>query len=92
MYVVENTLILKDKTVGLVHTITEWLLKKEEEMAKSCAVPMEEIEYQIAKVEAQKEKIQKEYDEAMAELNSVAERLEKIKNIETLRCQNKTEG
>jgi galactokinase len=75
--------------MGFVHKITEWMLEKEEALAKSCAVPMEEIEYQIAKVQAQKEKIQKEYDEAMAELNSVAERLEKIKNIETLRCQEK---
>jgi len=72
--------------MGFVHTVTEWLLKKEEELAKSCAVPMEEIEYQLAKVKAQKEKIQKEYDEAMAELNSVETRLQKIKNIETLRC------
>ncbi len=75
--------------MGFVHKITEWLLEKEENLAKSCAVPMEEIEYQIAKVEAQKLKIQKEYDEAMEELNSVAQRLEKIKSIETLRCQSK---
>jgi len=72
--------------MGLVHKITEWLLEKEENMAKSCAVPMQEIEYQISKVKVQKEKIQKEYDDAMAELNHVEERLEKIKNIETLRC------
>jgi hypothetical protein len=75
--------------MGFVHKITEWLLEKEEDMAKSCAIPMQEIEYQIAKVEAEKEKIQKKYDDAMKELNLVAERLEKIKNIETLRCQNK---
>jgi len=79
----------KGRWMGLVHKITEWLLEKEEDMAKSCAIPMEEIEYQIAKVEAQKAKIQKEYDEAMAELNEVAKRLEKIKSIETLRCQEK---
>ena len=77
--------------MSLVHKLTEWLLEKEEAMAKSCAVPMEEIEYQLAKVKAQKEKIQKEYDAAMRELNHVEERLEKIKNIETLRCQNKSE-
>ena len=75
--------------MSLVHKITEWLLEKEEAMAKSCAVPMEEIEYQLAKVKTQKEKIQKEYEEAMAELNHVEERLQKIKNIETLRCQKK---
>jgi tRNA A-37 threonylcarbamoyl transferase component Bud32 len=77
--------------MSFVHKLTEWLLEKEEEMAKSCAVPMEEIEYQLAKVKTQKEKIQKEYEEAMAELNHVQERLEKIKSIETLRCQNKSE-
>ncbi len=74
--------------MSFVKKLTEWLLEKEEEMAKKCAVPMEEIEYQIAKVKAQKEKITKEYEEAISELDSVLERLEKIKNIETLRCQN----
>jgi tRNA A-37 threonylcarbamoyl transferase component Bud32 len=75
--------------MSIVKKITEWLLEKEEQMAKSCAVPMEEIEYQIQKVKSQKEKIQKEYEEAMSELDSVLERLEKIKSIETLRCQNR---
>jgi len=75
--------------MGFVQKITEWLLEKEEEAAKSCAVPMQEIEYQIAKAEAEKEKLQKRYDEAISELNHVLERLEKIKNIETLRCQTK---
>ena len=75
--------------MGLVQKITEWLLEKEEAAAKSCAVPMQEIDYQIAKVASQKEKIQKEYDEAMKELEHIAVRLEKIKNIETLRCQTK---
>ena len=75
--------------MGFVQKITDWLLEKEEEAAKSCAVPMQEIEYQIAKAQAEKEKLQKRYDEAMTELNHVLERLEKIKNIETLRCQTK---
>ena len=75
--------------MGFVQKITDWLLEKEEEAAKSCAVPMQEIEYQIAKAQAEKEKLQKRYDEAIAELNHVLERLEKIKNIETLRCQTK---
>jgi len=75
--------------MSLVHKITEWLLEKEEEMAKSCAIPMQEIEYQLAKIATEKEKIQQKYDEAMKELNLVEERLQKIKNIETLRCQEK---
>ncbi len=76
--------------MGIVKKITEWLLEKEEDLAKSCSIPMEEIEYQLAKVKTEKEKIQKQYDEAMEVLNDVEERLEKIENIETLRCQTKT--
>ena len=76
--------------MGFVKKLTEWLLEKEEDMAKKCAVPMEEIEYQIAKAKAQKEKLTKEYEEAIAELESVLERLEKIKNIEILRCQSES--
>ena len=68
--------------------ITDWVLEKEEKMAKSCAIPMKELEYQIDKVEAQKQKVQKEYDDAMSVLNEVSQKLEKIKNIETLRCSN----
>jgi len=48
--------------MGFVQKITEWLLEKEEEAAKSCTVPMQEIEYQIAKAQAEKEKLQKRYD------------------------------
>ncbi len=76
--------------MGIVKKITEWLLEKEEDLAKSCSIPMEEIEYQLAKVKTEKETIQRKYDEAMEALNEVEERLEKIKNTETLRCQTKT--
>ncbi len=74
---------------GFIKKITDWMLEKEEEMAKSCSIPMQEIEYQINKVEAQKQKIQKEYDEAMAALDEVAKKLKKIKNIEVMRCSDK---
>ncbi len=67
--------------------IIDWSLEKENDLAKKCAVPMEEIEYQIKKVQQQKEKVQKEYDDAMQELDDVLQKLEKIKSTETLRCQ-----
>ncbi len=75
--------------MSLVKKITDWMLEKEMEMAKNCSVPMREIEYQIDKVALEKQKIQQKYDEAMIELNDVAEKLEKIKNIEIFRCSNK---
>ena len=68
-------------------SIIDWMMEKEEDMAKKCAIPMKEIEYQITKVQEQKAKVQKEYDDAMSELNDVLNRLEKIKNTEVLRCQ-----
>jgi len=72
--------------MSLVKTITDWMLEKEAEMAKSCSIPMEEIDFQIDKVASEKKKLQTKYDEAMAELNDVSKKLEKIKNIELLRC------
>ena len=67
--------------------IIDWTMQKEEEMAKKCAIPMEEVEHQITKVEEEKKKVQEKYDDAMQELNHVLERLEKIKSIEVLRCE-----
>ena len=70
-------------------SIIDWMMDKEEAMAKQCAVPMKEIEYQIKKVQEEKAKVQAQYDDAMGELNDVLKRLEKIKNAEVLRCENK---
>ncbi|WP_297430918.1 hypothetical protein [Sulfurimonas sp.] len=70
-------------------SIIDWMMDKEEAMAKQCAVPMKEIEYQIKKVQEEKTKVQAQYDDAMGELDDVLKRLDKIKNAEILRCENK---
>ena len=70
-------------------SIIDWMMDKEEAMAKECAVPMKEIEYQIKKVQEEKTKVQAQYDDAMGELDDVLKRLDKIKNAEILRCENK---
>ena len=72
-----------------IKKIIDWTMEKEEEMAKKCAISMEELEHQIAKVEEEKKKVQEKYDDAIQELNHVLEKLEKIKNIEILRCEQK---
>ena len=74
---------------GFIQKITDWMLEKEESMAKECALPMKEIDHQIEKVEAEKKKLQARYDEGMETLDEVLQKLQKIKNIEVLRCQNK---
>lgn len=72
-----------------VKKMTDWILEKEEAMAKSCAVPMREIESQLERVRSQKAKLQKDYDESMAIFNDIEAKLDKIKATETLRCQHK---
>ncbi len=75
--------------MAIIEKITKWLLEKEEELARECAVPKEEVEYQIAKVELEKEKLKKECDERMKMLDEILMRLKKIESIETLKCQTK---
>ncbi|SFV75303.1 hypothetical protein MNB_SM-3-31 [hydrothermal vent metagenome] len=72
-----------------VKKVIDWIMEKEEEMAKENAIPLQEVEYQIAKVKEEKQKLQKQYDDAIKELNHIEEKLEKIKNIEIIRSQNK---
>jgi 5-methylcytosine-specific restriction endonuclease McrBC GTP-binding regulatory subunit McrB len=74
---------------AFVKKITDWILEKEEAMAKSCAVPMSEIESQLQRVREQKAKLQKDYEESMAVFDDIEAKLEKIKAVETLRCQKK---
>jgi tRNA A-37 threonylcarbamoyl transferase component Bud32 len=68
-------------------SIIDWMLEKEEAMAKECAIPMKEIESQIEKVQKEKVIVEKKYKDAMSELDEVLKRLEKIKSTEILRCE-----
>jgi len=72
--------------MAIVEKVTKWLLEKEEELARECAVPKEEVEYQIAKVELEKEKLKQECEEKLKMLDEILERLKKIESIETLKC------
>ncbi len=69
--------------------ITEWVLQKEEEAAKDCRIPIEEIEKQIEVVKEKKSKLEEECKKNIAELDRLLGRLESIKNIETIKCAKK---
>ncbi len=75
--------------MGFIEKITEWLLEKEEELARECAVPKEEVEYQIAKVELEREKLKEECAKKIKSLDDILMRLRKIESIETLKCATK---
>jgi len=69
--------------------ITEWVLQKEEEAAKDCRIPIDEIEKQIEVVKEKKSKLEEECKKNIAELDRILGRLESIKNIETIKCARK---
>jgi len=66
--------------------ITEWALEKEEEAAKECAIPLEEIEKQLNILKEKREELKKKCEEELNEIESLIQRVEKIKNIELLKC------
>ncbi|MRJ02370.1 MAG: hypothetical protein GXO19_05315 [Epsilonproteobacteria bacterium] len=66
--------------------MTEWILQKEEEAARNCRIPVEEIEKQISIVKEKREKLERECQENIAELDRILGRLESIKNIELIKC------
>ena len=69
--------------------ITDWVLQKEEEAAKNCAIPIEELDKQIQKLQEKKEELQKKCEEQIKTIDNLLERIEKIKNEEKLKCNNK---
>ncbi len=75
-----------------IKKITEWALEKEEEAAKKCAIPIEEIERQLKILNEKKEELQKKCEEQIKELDALIERIEHIKVQEELRCKMKEEN
>ena len=69
--------------------ITEWALEKEEEAAKNCAIPIEEIEKQLKILEEKREELKKKCDEQLKEFDELIERVKKIKATEELKCKSK---
>ncbi|MRI84217.1 MAG: hypothetical protein C6I00_07345 [Nitratiruptor sp.] len=69
-----------------VRKLTEWILQKEEEAAKNCRIPIEEIDKQIEIVKAKRAKLEEECRKNLSELDRILGRLESIKNIEIIKC------
>jgi len=69
----------------LLKKISEWTLQKEEELAKNCEIPIETIDKQIKTLKQKKEEILNQ----VQEIDELISRLEKIKNIELLKCKGK---
>ncbi len=72
--------------IDFLKKMTEWILQREEEMAKNCAIPIDQIDKQIEKVEEKKRKLEAECRENIAELEKIVTKLKWIKS-EELACQ-----
>ncbi|WP_024791620.1 hypothetical protein [Lebetimonas sp. JS032] len=77
--------MLKD----FIKKMTEWALEKEEEAAKECAIPMEQIEKELQILQEKRDELQKKCEEQLNELDELIKRVNKIKSIEILKCDAK---
>jgi len=75
--------------VEFMKKVTDWMLEKEEEAAKQCAIPTEEIQKQIDMVEKKRKKLTEQYQDAIKELDHVTEKLQQMIRDEELRCKTK---
>jgi len=62
--------------LNFLKKMTDWILEKEEELAKNCKIRPEDVEKELSKVKEKKEAYQKEYEEVI--FNKMEERLNKI--------------
>jgi Mg2+ and Co2+ transporter CorA len=65
--------------VEFMKKISDWILDKEEEMAKECVVDPEDIERQIEMVRERKARLEEECRENVAQLGRILLKLENIK-------------
>jgi predicted ribosome quality control (RQC) complex YloA/Tae2 family protein len=77
--------------VEFLKKATEWMLDREAELAKKCAIDLEDLEKQIAKVEEKKKALERECRENQEELEKILTKLRWIK-MEELKCQRERES
>jgi hypothetical protein len=65
--------------IEFLKNIMDWALQKEEELAKKCQIDPKEIDEQIHKVLEKKFELSAKYEEELAKINKLLEKLEKIK-------------
>ncbi|WP_024788314.1 MULTISPECIES: hypothetical protein [unclassified Lebetimonas] len=74
--------MLKD----FIKKMTEWALEKEEEAAKECTIPMEQIEKELEILKEKRDELKQKCEEQLNELDELIKRVNKIKSIEILKC------
>ena len=70
----------------------QWLLEREEELAKKCAINLEDIDRQIRTMEEKKEELQRQCRENLDEMERIIVKLRWIKAEEMKRCEAENDG
>ena len=73
----------------LLQKMTDWSLEKEEEEAKNYEIPVKTIEKQLNILNEKRDELVKKCEAQKKQFDEIIERLEKIKNIEVLKCGTK---
>ncbi len=71
--------------VEFIKKMMDWALKKEQEAAKKCYVPVETVDKQIAEVEAKKKELEERCQSQIEELGHILDKLHWIK-AESMKC------
>jgi len=66
--------------------IEEWLLKKEEEMAKNCQISVDDVDREIGKLLLKIKELKEQCNEQKAEFEYLLDKLHWIK-AEAIKCQ-----
>jgi hypothetical protein len=72
--------------VDFIKKAMDWVLEKEDAVAKQCAVKPEDVEKQIKILEAKRAELKKKYEEEDAEFQHILSRLSVIK-ADASKCQ-----
>ena len=72
--------------IDFVRKMTDWILDREEKLAEKCALSVEEIDAQIARVTAKKKELEERCQTDRAELERILTKLKWIR-AETVKCQ-----
>ncbi|RRS31044.1 MAG: hypothetical protein P794_04860 [Epsilonproteobacteria bacterium (ex Lamellibrachia satsuma)] len=66
----------------------DWVLQKEQDAANNCHIDINDLNKQITYIEEKRDKIKKDHEENMAEMEHILNRLHTIK-ASTMKCATK---
>jgi len=66
----------------------DWVLEKEQDAANNCKINQEDLDKQITYVEEKRDKLKKEYEDNISEMEHILNRLHAIK-AKSLKCDTK---